>query len=100
MLAEKLLAKTDYDCEREVRTLELLKLRFGDANLHSCEVGPRRPVKRAGVSSPLPVALAPPTGLRAAGALLAARTSWRLNAHAPQHVFTRRACSAGMRLIL
>ena len=38
MLAEKLLTKTDYDCEREIRTLELLKLRFGDANLHNCEV--------------------------------------------------------------
>lgn len=38
MLAEKLLTKTDYDTQREIRTLELLKLRFGDANLHSCEV--------------------------------------------------------------
>ncbi|KAK9825161.1 hypothetical protein WJX81_008683 [Elliptochloris bilobata] len=38
MLADKLLAKADYDCSREVRTLELLKLRFGDANLHNCEV--------------------------------------------------------------
>lgn len=40
MLADKLLAKADYDCSREVRTLELLKLRFGDANLHNCEVCP------------------------------------------------------------
>ncbi|KAK9820288.1 hypothetical protein WJX72_008627 [[Myrmecia] bisecta] len=38
MLADKLLAKTDYDCDREIRTLELLKLRFGDTNLHNCEV--------------------------------------------------------------
>ena len=37
MLADKLLAKADYECSREVRTLELLKLRFGDANLHNCE---------------------------------------------------------------
>ena len=38
MLADKLLSKTDYNCDREIRTLELLKLRFGDANLHNCEV--------------------------------------------------------------
>ncbi len=38
MLAERLLGKSDYVCDREIRTLELLKLRFGDANLHSCEV--------------------------------------------------------------
>ncbi len=37
LLADKLLAKTDYDCDREIHTLELLKLRFGDANLHNCE---------------------------------------------------------------
>ena len=39
MLSDKLLSKTDYSCDREIRTLELLKLRFGDANLHNCEVG-------------------------------------------------------------
>ena len=39
MLSDKLLSKTDYNCDREIRTLELLKLRFGDANLHNCEVG-------------------------------------------------------------
>ena len=39
MLADRLLAKTDYDCDREIRTLELLKLRFGDTNLNNCEVG-------------------------------------------------------------
>ncbi|EIE27163.1 hypothetical protein COCSUDRAFT_55186 [Coccomyxa subellipsoidea C-169] len=38
LLAEKLLGKTDYECDREIRTLELLKLRFGEANLHNCEV--------------------------------------------------------------
>lgn len=38
MLAEKLLAKEDYDIEREVRTIELLKLRFGESALHNCEV--------------------------------------------------------------
>jgi anaphase-promoting complex subunit 2 len=27
MLAERLLAKGDYDCEKEIRTLELLKIR-------------------------------------------------------------------------
>ena len=29
MLAERLLAKGEYDCEREIRTLELLKIRWG-----------------------------------------------------------------------
>ncbi|DBA88589.1 hypothetical protein WJX77_003031 [Trebouxia sp. C0004] len=38
MLSDKLLSKIDYNCDREIRTLELLKLRFGDANLHNCEV--------------------------------------------------------------
>ena len=40
MLAEKLLSKGDYDCDQEIRTLELLKLRFGEANLLNCEVRP------------------------------------------------------------
>ncbi|KAL3697240.1 hypothetical protein R1sor_011316 [Riccia sorocarpa] len=38
LLAEKLLNKTDYDTERNIRTLELLKLRFGESNMHSCEI--------------------------------------------------------------
>jgi hypothetical protein len=38
MLAARLLAKGGYDCQREVRTLEMLKIRFGDAELHHCEV--------------------------------------------------------------
>ena len=38
MLAEKLLSKANYDTERETHTLELLKLRFGEMTLHSCEV--------------------------------------------------------------
>ena len=37
MLAEKLLSKGGYDCDREIRTLELLKLRFGEVNLLNCE---------------------------------------------------------------
>ena len=42
MLADKLLAKMDYDCDREIRTLELLKIRFGDSNMHNCEVSSKR----------------------------------------------------------
>eukprot|EP00743_Colponemidia_sp_Colp-15_P007167 GILK01007736.1.p1 GENE.GILK01007736.1~~GILK01007736.1.p1 ORF type:complete len:769 (+),score=156.85 GILK01007736.1:51-2357(+) len=38
MLSERLLASTDYETEKEVRNLELLKLRFGEASLHSCEI--------------------------------------------------------------
>lgn len=38
MLADRLLSKGDYDCDRELRTLELLKVRFGEGNLHNAEV--------------------------------------------------------------
>ena len=38
MLADRLLAKTDFDCDRELRTLELLKVRFGEQALHPAEV--------------------------------------------------------------
>lgn len=39
MLADRLLAKGgDYECDRELRTLELLKVRFGEGNLHNAEV--------------------------------------------------------------
>ena len=39
MLSDRLLSKPGYDCSREIRVLELLKLRFGEAQLHNCEVG-------------------------------------------------------------
>ncbi len=39
LLAQRLLALTDYAAlEREVQNVEILKLRFGDQNLHGCEV--------------------------------------------------------------
>lgn len=38
MLAEKLLNKSDFDTDRDIRTLELLKLRFGENNMHGCEI--------------------------------------------------------------
>ena len=38
LLADRLLSRGGYDTEREVRTLELLKVRFGDTLLHACEV--------------------------------------------------------------
>ena len=38
MLAERLLSKVGYDVDREMHTLELLKLRFGESSLHKCEV--------------------------------------------------------------
>jgi len=38
MLAEKLLGKANYDTDREMHALELLKLRFGEVSLHNCEV--------------------------------------------------------------
>jgi hypothetical protein len=38
MLADRLMSKSDYDTDRELHTLELLKLRFGDTSLHDCEI--------------------------------------------------------------
>ncbi|XP_065075533.1 anaphase-promoting complex subunit 2 [Ochlerotatus camptorhynchus] len=38
LLAERLLSQLDSNPEKEIRNLELLKLRFGETMLHSCEV--------------------------------------------------------------
>lgn len=38
MLADKLLANVDFDTDREVHNLELLKLRFGEASMRQCEI--------------------------------------------------------------
>ncbi|KAL7488663.1 hypothetical protein ACHAW6_014263 [Cyclotella cf. meneghiniana] len=38
MLADKLLSNLDYDTDKEVHTLELLKLRFGEESMRQCEV--------------------------------------------------------------
>lgn len=42
MLADRLLAKDDYDCEKEIRTLELLKIRYAMRRLQrpGCYVPP------------------------------------------------------------
>ena len=38
LLAERLLALTDFNTDKEVRNLELLKLRFGEDQMHMCEI--------------------------------------------------------------
>lgn len=38
MLADKLLGNLEFDTDKDVHNLELLKLRFGEASLHQCEV--------------------------------------------------------------
>lgn len=38
MLADRLLTRRTHDTDREVQNLELLKLRFGEASLHHCEI--------------------------------------------------------------
>lgn len=38
LLADRLLIQLDFYPEKEIRNLELLKLRFGDSVLHTCEV--------------------------------------------------------------
>ena len=38
MLADKLLGNLTFDTDQEVHTLELLKLRFGDISMRSCEI--------------------------------------------------------------
>ncbi|KAL3501441.1 hypothetical protein ACH5RR_035890 [Cinchona calisaya] len=38
MLAEKLLNKYDYEIDSEIRTLELLKIHFGESSMQRCEI--------------------------------------------------------------
>jgi len=38
LLADRLLSLTDYETEKEIRVLELLKLRFGENAFHNCEI--------------------------------------------------------------
>ncbi|XP_053963904.1 anaphase-promoting complex subunit 2 [Anastrepha ludens] len=38
LMADRLLTYLDFNADKEIRNLELLKLRFGDSLLHSCEV--------------------------------------------------------------
>ena len=38
LLADRILTNFNYETDREVRNLELLKLRFGESQLHHCEV--------------------------------------------------------------
>ncbi|XP_016926393.3 anaphase-promoting complex subunit 2 [Drosophila suzukii] len=38
LMADRLLAQLDFNSEKEIRNLELLKIRFGESLLHSCEV--------------------------------------------------------------
>lgn len=38
MLADRLINKKSFDCSKELKTLELLKIRFGEGALHSAEV--------------------------------------------------------------
>ncbi|KAL5012414.1 hypothetical protein ScPMuIL_010965 [Solemya velum] len=38
LLADRILTQYNYEIEKEIRYLELLKLRFGESELHSCEV--------------------------------------------------------------
>ncbi len=38
MLGERLIRRIDFDCSKELKTLELLKVRFGDSALHSAEI--------------------------------------------------------------
>ncbi|XP_055387072.1 anaphase-promoting complex subunit 2 [Condylostylus longicornis] len=38
LLADRLLTQLDFNPEKEIRNLELLKLRFGESLLHNCEV--------------------------------------------------------------
>jgi anaphase-promoting complex subunit 2 len=38
MLADNLLANMDYNTDKELHTLELLKLRFGEMSMRQCEV--------------------------------------------------------------
>ncbi|TIC68002.1 hypothetical protein E3Q03_01716 [Wallemia mellicola] len=38
MLAQRLMSLKDYNLEKEIRNIEILKLKFGETTLHACEV--------------------------------------------------------------
>nr|CAB3484912.1 unnamed protein product [Digitaria exilis] len=38
MLAEKLLSKSDFEIDSDIRTLELLKIHFGESSMQKCEI--------------------------------------------------------------
>ncbi|EFA80064.1 anaphase promoting complex subunit 2 [Heterostelium album PN500] len=38
MLSERLLSMTDFDVDKEIENVELLKLRFGENSMHNCEI--------------------------------------------------------------
>lgn len=38
LLAEKLLSKSDFQVDKEIRTVELLKVQFGESKLNQCEI--------------------------------------------------------------
>ncbi|XP_023030784.1 anaphase-promoting complex subunit 2 [Drosophila willistoni] len=38
LMADRLISQLDFNSEKEIRNLELLKIRFGESLLHSCEV--------------------------------------------------------------
>lgn len=38
LLSDRLLLNQHFDTEEEIRNLEFLKIRFGDTELHNCEV--------------------------------------------------------------
>lgn len=52
LLAERLLARGGFDLSHELKTLELLKLRFGEESLRPCEVRPRAGSARAPCGRP------------------------------------------------
>lgn len=52
MLVNKLLKKPTYDTDFETRTLELLKLRFAESELHHCDVMLKDMQARALLSAP------------------------------------------------
>ena len=69
MLSERLLTKNDYECDRELRTLELLKVRFGEGNLLNAEIM-----------------------LKVSKAVLASCISWRSSCLLSSHFQTRPTC--------
>lgn len=76
MLAERLLTKAAYDTDREVRTLELLKLRFGDEAMLLCDVMLKDMADSKRIDSNIKAAAGLSSGLETTSATILSSLFW------------------------
>ncbi|KAH7437518.1 hypothetical protein KP509_05G076000 [Ceratopteris richardii] len=97
MLAEKLLSKSDYEIDREIRTLELLKLRFGESSMHSCEIMLKDMADSKRINSNIK-ATTTTTSQRASKVMSQTSSGTSGEVNAVNRTFTSRATDSGSRL--